>query len=498
MAIGRVIKQRFFVDWDFNDTFTEETANVIRMSGEMAISPPGQSITATQGIISRATVTLHNNAARYSALRTDSALASDIANGLAYHAPCYIEVSVDNGSNYYRVFTGVLKIPAEASLSITQAPEVTYEMRGREETLINKRLSTDIADLRANHIAGGKTESELIKVFLDDAGLSASDYTLDNGMFALPLVWLDDESAIEACWRIAAACGGRFYCDPDGEFVYESMWHWLKSDHASSSMTISANNWQSMTPSYSDNELYKQSEVVAVVYGVGDSADLWEPRETISVPPNGTKVVTAKLNVPAYEIESVSWVATTPAGSDITSDVTLTKTEYVKRVELSFASTNSATAYIANLKITGKPVLTENEASRTATSAASFWTDRVGRKRRIANNKFVQTVQQADVLADFLKDRQQSPSLFVRVQGTKGDPALRLGDRVTITDTNTMTNNVDIQLTRINWKYGDSSFSQDLIGVDASDLFTYTAAEYFTIGTNKLGSTDALKGRLFY
>ena len=328
---GRVTDHRFFVDWDFNNTFTDESDNVIELKGEMAVAPPGQSITATQGIISRASVKLHNLAARYSQLRTDSALAADIADGLTYHAPCYVEISVDGGSNYDRVFTGVLKIPAETALAIKQPPTVTFEMRSNEERLLNKRISTLYTDLRDTHIAGGKTEDALIADFLGDAGLVAADYTLDSGMFSLPLVWLDDESVIEACWRLAAACGGRFYADPDGEFVYESMSHWLKSDHATVSMIISANNWQQMTPVYSDNELYKESEVVAVVYGIGDSSDIWEPREVISIPPNETKVVTAKLNVPAYEIESVTWVATTPAGSDITSDVTLTKTEYVKR-----------------------------------------------------------------------------------------------------------------------------------------------------------------------
>ena len=164
---------------------------------------------------------------------------------------------------------------------------------------------------------------------------------------------------------------------------------------------------------------------------------------------------------------------------------------------LSFASTSSQTAYIASLKITGRPVLTENEVSRTATSAASFWTDRTGRTRRIANNKFVQTVQQADVLADFLKDRQQSPSLFIRVQGTKGDPALRMGSRVTITDPNTMTNDVDILLTRIDWQYSGGSFNQTLTGIDASSCLRIRRRSTSRLGRIRRGVQMHLRGGFF-
>lgn len=494
----RTVACRLWVDWDFNGTYTDEGGNVIRIQGEMSIAPPGASITASQGIISRATVTLHNKDARYSSLRTDGALYSDIQSGLAYHAPCYVEISTDDSATFTSVFTGVLKIPAESSLTVQAGPTATFEMRSNEEKLLNKRLSTTAAEVQANHIAGGKTEAELMADFLQDVGLSASDYTLDPGMFVLPLVWLDDESVIEVCWRLASAAGGRFYADPDGKFVYENAQHWLSGGHETSSLTLTPSNWQTMAPSYSDNELYKESEVVATVYGIGTSTTLWEPREIISVPPNTTKAVTARLNTPAFEIESVDWTATTPGGNDITSDVALTKTEYAKRVELSFASTSSQTAYIANLKITGRPILTENEASRTATSAASFWTDRTGRKRRISNNKFVQTVPQAEAIADFLKDRQQSPSLFITARGSSGKPSLRLGDRVTVSDSNTMSSDMDIILTRIEWQFSKDGFNQSLTGVEAAGLYTYNPTQYFVIGTSRLGSTGSDIGRLFY
>jgi hypothetical protein len=56
-------------------------------------------------------MTLNNNDGRYSPLNTSSAIYSSIQNGKAYHAPCYLNVSINNGGSYTRIFTGVIKYP---------------------------------------------------------------------------------------------------------------------------------------------------------------------------------------------------------------------------------------------------------------------------------------------------------------------------------------------------------------------------------------------------
>ena len=104
---GRVVGARFWVDWDFNGSYTEETTYLISASGDMRLVPPGAGLVNASGIISQMTVRLRNSAGRYSPQRTDGALYADIRDGKSYHAPCYLEVTIDGGSNYSRVFTGV-------------------------------------------------------------------------------------------------------------------------------------------------------------------------------------------------------------------------------------------------------------------------------------------------------------------------------------------------------------------------------------------------------
>lgn len=221
----------------------------------------------------------------------------------------------------------------------------------------------------------------------------------------------------------------------------------------------------------------------------------------MQIPANGTVTVTAKMQNPAYSIAGVSYSAVTAGGRNVSSDVSLSRTDYAQRVTLTFTNANTTyAAILRNLKITGVAVSGGQNTTREETSADAFWTGKAGRTRSVKGNKYVQTITQASAIATLLKDIQEKPRLYFTLEGVTGDPARRLGDRITISDANTMSSDHDGFITSITWRASSKGFSQDYECIDATDLYAYavTTPAYFILNTNQLGSSDPLKGRLFY
>lgn len=503
----RTITWDLRIDWNFDGSYTDESARLIAANGRMALAAPESSISSPRGTVDQCTLTLNNYDGRYSPLNTSGALYSSLQLGKAYHAPMYLRVSIDGGSNYYRVFTGVIKIPKEGPPYPNVGATVDIDCRSRDEILLNKRISTTLAVFQAMH-DGGYTESQIIEQFLDDAGLSSGDYTLDSGLFVVPWAWLDDESPIEDIWQLAAACGGRFYCDADGEFRYENMTHWLMSPHTTSQETLTkASYGQMVGPTYDDRELYNAVTVVASPREQLESGTLWAADATVVVPANSSKTIVAKLRQPAYAIEGAEYTAVSGGGRNMDADVSIVLTSYAQRVELAITNANSTYAVeLVSLSVVGIPVSGAPTIEETRESILTFWTSlpaaRPGRTKLMRGNAYLQTQTQAEVLAEFLRDRYQLPRLSWQLKNVPGDPERRLGDRVTVGNADAMSSNRDGFLTTIVWRLSNKGFVQDLDVIDAGSnaegtgLFPYDS--YFVIGTNTLGSGGGSTARLFY
>lgn len=523
--MGRSIVWQLYIDWDFDGTYTDESARLVSASGSMQFYAPGESVTAGRGIVDQCTLLLNNADGRYSPLNSSGTLFSTIQSGKAYHAAMYLRVSVDGGSNYYRAFTGVIKTPQETGPTYRETSTVSIDCRSRDEAILQKRVSTSAATFNSI-VADGWTEEQIITQWLKDAGLTDGTHfvsqayatahptytaTLDPGLFVIPAAWLDDESPVEDCWDIAAACGGRFYFHPDdvtvapasakGRFVYENATHWLLSPHTTSQETFTAASYEQLTPSYIDRELYESITVEYSARTILDTAVLWRPEETPVVPANSARTIVAKLRQPAYTIQSIDLTAITSGGDDISSDISTGRTDYAQRVELTLTNANTTkAAQVALLQLQGKAVDGRPAGEETAESNNTFWNNRSGRNRSIRGNPYIQTRAQALYLSKFLKDRQELPRLFYRLAGCPGVASRRLGDRVTINDSSVMSSSRDAFLIGIRWRLSDKGFEQDLDAVDAENMYPYQSSSpsYFVTGTNKLGAADAARGRVFY
>lgn len=495
--MARTINCRVFFDWDFNGVFTDETANLVRASGELRFNPPEQSITASSGIVDACTLEMYNNAGRYSPLNTSGALYTYIQTGKAFHCPVYVETCI-NGVTYTTIFTGVAKIPRETGRSVEGIPTVEFECRSVDELYLQRRMSTTQAGLVSRY-DDGATEAYIINAFLVAAG--AASTTCDNGIIPIPWSWLDDESPIEDVWQLAAAVGGRFYASPAGVLTYESMDHWLKAPHQTSQQTYTADDWQTFTAQYDDSELFDSISVEFSGRTPEGVSVLWEPDEAVQVPAGGSVTLIANYSYPAFSITGIVYKAATAGGSDITSDFTITPTYYAQRAKLVVANANTTYAgTIWPLQINGRGLVggPSAEVERNSTdhgTNAAFFTTRGSRNRRVSNI-YIQTRAQAAMLAQFLLDRHEKPRLTYNLRGVPAVPERKPGDRITLNDTSVMSSARAAIVTGLSWRYEGMSYVQDIEAIDAADL--YPAGTYFVLGTNTLGGASATPGVTFY
>jgi len=487
----RSVRYDLRIDWDFSGSYTDESARLISAMGSLRLAAPESSLSNPRGIVNQMTLTLRNNVGRYSALNTGGDLYSYIADGGAYHAPMYLRVSID-GSNYYRVFTGVIKTPIEQGPTMGDIATVQIDCRDRCEALLSKSITTTQSRLVSAYTSYWN-ESDIIAQWLTDASYSSgSDYVVDEGLFVIPWAWLDDESPLEEIWALAAACGGRFYCDRSGIFRYENAYHWLKSPHTSSQETFTESSYSRIEPVYDDKELYKAITVEVSERSLGAVGTIWEANGIEVIPADTTKTIVAKLRQPCYDITEVAYTAVSSGGTDLSADVDApTLTEYAQRIEMEFTNDNTThDVNLVNLTLTGIPIDGSPGDEETYTSTDSFWTDRQGRTKAIRMNAWVQTEAQKDFIGEFLKDRLDTPRLKFMMRGVPGDPERNLGDLVTIDDDNIMSSSRTAYITEINFKADATGFEQTITALDATDL--YPSSDYFVIGTNVCGDGSVI------
>jgi hypothetical protein len=219
------------------------------------------------------------------------------------------------------------------------------------------------------------------------------------------------------------------------------------------------------------------------------------------VQPGKTETVTARFDAPVYTVSSIDFAARTAGGASATANVTVTPTYKAQRATLVIANTGTVTAYLTKLRILGRPVIGGPEQEVTRTSAAhgansAYFAGRINRNRRVGGNPYIQSMPQAQTLAQRVLDVSEYPRLTFFLIGTPGKPDRRLGDRITIDNTGTygiMSSTVACYVVGIRWMLDGNGFTQDLEAVQAANVFAHDN-NYFIIGTHALGSTR----RLFY
>ena len=504
--MSRVITPKLLIAWD-GTNYVDETVNFVSASGSFKVTAPGYSIVSPKGTVDSMNVVLHNSdevtpysGKRYSPLNTGGSLYSLIRDGKAYHRPIKFQISI-GGSSFSSLFTGVIKIPQEGVPTPKGEATVSIECRSVEELLLQKKLSTSGASVK-NYIDTPVTESEIIEDLLTHSEINFTNYIINDGFFHIRYFWMDDESVMEELWALAAACGGSIYSDRAGKLIYNNMQTWLvgSSDSSPKVKTFTRSDYTDLKLRYGDSDLYNTTVVEASPRRLGENSVLWEPDETISVPANNTRAVTAKLRQPAYFLDDVSFQAVSAGGVSLSANVSVAATIFAQRVELVFTNTHpTQAANIKTLQIKGIPIVGAPTLEETVDSTNAFWTGRTGRTRTFRGNVYVQNRAHAKALADFLSIVSESPKLLYTISNTPGSLGYHLGSKIGIYDSKTMSAEASAFITSINWSYSASGgFMQTIEAIDASTFLKYPAADYFVLGTSTMSACNGTGKRVYY
>lgn len=492
---GRVISAKLYVKWTGLLTYADESANIVSFNGQIRLNPPFTSILANRSMVDQVSINLHNKDNRYSSLLSTGGLYSEINNGNYYQCPMYLQVSVNGGSNYYTIFTGVVKYVTENTKTPRAVGQITLDCRSREEVALQTKANTLATDFKA-YFDGNYTESDILAAWLDDAGFSAGDYDLDSGQFCIPYAWLADESPISSAWDLAAACGGRFYMDHStGKLHYENSTAIVTKTIFGG---IGRGDYGGLTVKYQDVDLYKKVSVTIYDHQKQPLGTVYTLSKPFQVAAGATEIREFAPDNPVIEYVTLSYKAATTGGTDITSSVTVTPTKYAEKLSFSIANANANAAYIRLLSYTGYAVESDSTETVSKTSTDTFWNN-VGARDRVISNKFVQARAQAASLADMVLTATETPIVMLEISDFLGDPQLNVGDLVFAGDSVIQTVGEDFYVTAIGFRYSEAGFVQNLECALVSHLAPYYAAgTYFKLGTNKLGSSDPAKGRLFF
>ena len=511
------------VDWARNGVWVDESDRLSSASGSMMAAAPGEALTGGAGMADSVSITLLDPDRRYDPGNGLSPLAAALAGGRSFQAPFYLAVSVEEPltpTSLRRIITGAVRVPRVVSATSRRLGVAELSWLSRMDLLRAAAISTVVRENyteaaniqyaleQAGFVDGDDFVSQVKWLAVrDDAGWLAAHPlvegpTIEPAMHTVPAFWLDDEPPFGDLSDLAAACLGSFTCNRNGLFGYENVASWYFRQTPVLNLTRST--WQDYETSYLDEDLWQRVVVEMMSLAALDEGVIWESEEVPVLAAGESKTITAAYRQPATSVRApvsgTDFTAITAGGAKI-GDVHVTMVAYGQRAELTLTNSHAwRQAYVVGLQLRGVALDSRPGQQVIETSSDAFWTGRQATRRPISG-VYVQTYPQASMIAKLVRDRHQLPLQVHVVRGIQGLPQLRVGDLVAIDPDavgGILTSGRRLaHVVEIGWRLGASGFWQDLTCVDREGLFA-ADTEYFVLGTHRLGSVGADRGRMFY
>lgn len=304
----------------------------------------------------------------------------------------------------------------------------TTEWQAPEDTVEASLVARDRLELmrtttyQTSQVIQNTNLYNLAVAILQDYGLSASQYNVDTALqsVAVPYAWFNATSHRDALRTVAEAGLANVYCDRDGVLQV------IVASNGASAETITPDDYFKR-----DNPM--QQQYVANIISVntqplkpGTSQEIYRNNDPISVPAGGSATITAFYNNTPCLSPAASLVSP-PAGVSISG-----ATYYGWGANITIQNTGGTAASVT-VSITGQPLTVQNKQQASAQDSNSI-TDNGPLQYNFPDNPLVQTLAVAQQIANSLlasfKDSRRDLSLDWR-----GNPALLLGDVVTVKGT---------------------------------------------------------------
>lgn len=262
----------------------------------------------------------------------------------------------------------------------------------------------------------------LAEQVLQDAGLQPGEYVIDPALqqTVIPWAWLSPTSHREALRIIAEAALAVVYADRDGVVRIEG----LGSVPETPVVEITGDDYFPPLRAPSRQDQVANEIVVATqpLRPADTPQEVYRSTTPITVPAGQTVTVTAKYGQPPV-IEAVASLDA-PPGVSITA-----ATYYAWGAEVGIQNTGASQADVT-LVITGRPLSVQGGEQVVARDEQSIIENGTLRYQ-YPDNSLVQTLQQAQAIAQALLASAKDPRRDIEVEW-RGNPALELGDRVTV------------------------------------------------------------------
>ncbi len=291
--------------------------------------------------------------------------------------------------------------------------DVYAQTTGRDRLEMLRKSEYNTSTVQTN-----KTLYDLAVAILTDAGLAAEEYFVDTELqdYTVPYSYFDSQSHREALRKIAEACLGQVYCDREGIIRIEGPSY---LDDNTSVDTLTRDDYFNKDNPVKWSEVANYIEVETQPLRPDTLQEVYKSNEPISIGAGETKSITVFYN----ESPCINAAATTSFGT-ITEDTYYAWGANVK--------VYSATAGSFELTINAQPLKVLNKNKIVRQDEASI-TDMGVIKYTYPGNSLVQTVAVAETIADNLLAYYKDPRRDVEIDW-RGNPAMLLGDRVTVTD----------------------------------------------------------------
>lgn len=306
---------------------------------------------------------------------------------------------------------------------------------------------------------------ELIEAILIEAGLDSSQYVLDTGLNTIGFSYFDSTtSAGERIRKIVEAEEGIFFQDEDGVLHFETRTHVQTAPQNISVWDLDPDDitlWEEEEATRIINKaiIRGSSRVISTTQIVASSS------VELQIAANSSRTIwldyddpVSSITTPVATTDFTAFSATEGGGSNVTTSVSITATNFVNKVKLVITNSTAAIAYVNFLQVRGTPALVQNsfEEEYEDTDSIAKFEERVIE----IDNDFIDDADHAQSIARLLVFKFALPKKQIKLT-VQGVPQIQLKDRVRVKDPRLLTYS-EWRVMRIQGQLGQGLFSQIL------------------------------------
>lgn len=333
---------------------------------------------------------------------------------------------------------------------------------------------------------------QIIADILQTIGIGTAQYSLDTGLNTIGFAWFNKtQTAGDRIKLICEAEEATFYQDEYGVIRFENRRKFL--DKNTTVWTINPDDildW--------NNDRTIQIINKCVVKGkprkVGATQDVWTYEVVEEFAGGESKDIWALLDDPVTSFtapaQGTDYTANTQsdgAGTDISSDISVTASTFTDTVKFTVTNNYGGTAYLTLLKIRGTPAQLQDIILEEYEDTDSV--NKYDERTLTIDNDFINDADFAQYIARQIVRKYKDPLKRIRLK-VRGIPHIQLKDKVAVYDQDLATTNT-YRLVKIQGYYGGGGFEQILT---LREITQFEADEWAVVGTTQVGSTTEIVG----